>query len=169
MRANRSTTQLKLVVLFKNDKVTAIAEPEVLRRSGEFSPSDTSPAAIAAGRARFEAAQAQAKQVFFAFGYYLGKVSGSLEGSLTLSVCIDGTVSAVIQPDVGSALLVDGQFDTASSDAMRSLTLNGSSPQGVLSLIGHINLKDRTLQGRWTATSIGANSSSTGGSFTASR
>jgi hypothetical protein len=54
VRAKRNTTHLKLTVLFKDDEVTLIAEPEVLR-SGLYSASDSSPEAAAAGRAAFEA------------------------------------------------------------------------------------------------------------------
>ena len=155
--------------MFNNDAVTVIAEPEVWRKVGGFSASDDSPAAKAAGRADFEAGSALAEKAFYGFGYYVGKISGALVGSLTLSVRVDGTVNAVINPDTGPALTLAGQFDTASIGPVRVLTLSGGSKLGALTLDGKIDLKDRTVQGNWAATATGANPPSAGGSFLAHR
>jgi len=168
VRANRSTTNLKMMVIFKDEGVTVIAEPEVWNRL-RFSATDESPAASAERRADFIAGSTQAKQIFYAQGYYVGQVAGVLTGSLTLSVHVDGTLSAVIASADQAAIVLNGIFDITSNDAVRTLKLTGNSTQGTTTLSGHIDLKARTVTGEWTTTPSTANSPSLSGSFTAAR
>lgn len=170
VRTNRSTTNLKLTVLFKDDEVTLIAEPEVWR-SGQYSASDNSPAAAAARRAIFEETQEKAQRIFFSMGYYVGRISGALTGALTLSVRLDGTLNAVINAGNGQVFTLTGDFDTHSTDAIRRLTLKGTGPQGsnALSLSGSFDLKARKAHGAWSLSSPAQKTPNLTGQFMAIR
>jgi hypothetical protein len=167
IRANRSTTNLKMAVIFQGEDVTLIAEPEVWNRESRFSSTDHSPAAMDELRAANIAGSAQYARIFYGQGYYLGEVHGALSGSLTVSVRVDGSVSAVIASADRPAIVLNGMFDLASNDAVRTLKLTGNSAQGTTTLTGHIDLKERTLKGEWTTIPPSSNSPSLGGSFTA--
>jgi hypothetical protein len=169
IRANRSTTNLQMTVIFKDGDVTLIAEPEVWNRKLRFSSTDSSPAAMDELRAANIAARAQYERMFFAHGYYVGQVSGAQKGTLTMSVRVDGTGSAVIASVDQPAMLLHGVFDTASNDAVRTLKLIGNSVQGNTTMTGLIDLKARTLKGEWTTVPTTSNSSSLSGNFAATR
>lgn len=168
VRANRQNTNLKLVVIFKDEDVAVIAEPEVWRKAGETSLTDSSPAAIAARRAEFEVAQAANEKNFFSGGYYLGTVSGALSGRIVLSVQTSGALSAVITAKSGEVFLLSGNFDNVSSAAVRRLELSTKTAgaQGAMALSGSIDLKAKKMQGTWTLNSA---SSAMTGDFVAQR
>jgi len=168
VRANRSTTNLQMTVIFKDGDVTVIAEPEVWNRL-QHSASDDSPAASAERKADFIAGSTRVARIFYAHGYYVGQITGALTGTLTLSVRVDGTVSAVIASADQAAIVLNGVFDVTSNDAVRTLKLMGNSTLGTTTLTGHIDLKARTVSGEWTTIPRSSNSPSLSGTFAAMR
>jgi len=168
VRANRSTTNLQMTVIFKDGDVTVIAEPEVWNRL-QHSASDDSPAASAERKADFIAGSTRVARIFYAHGYYVGQIAGALTGTLTLSVRVDGTVSAVIASADQAAIVLNGVFDVTSNDAVRTLKLMGNSTLGTTTLTGHIDLKARTVSGEWTTIPRSSNSPSLSGTFAAMR
>jgi len=168
VRANRSTTNLQMTVIFKDGDVTVIAEPEVWNRL-QHSASDDSPAASAERKADFIAGSTRVARIFYAHGYYVGQIAGALTETLTLSVRVDGTVSAVIASADQAAIVLNGVFDVTSNDAVRTLKLMGNSTLGTTTLTGHIDLKARTVSGEWTTIPRSSNSPSLSGTFAAMR
>ena len=169
VRANSNTTNLIVVVIFNGEDVTLLAEPEVWNRKLRFSSTDSSPAAMDELRAANIAARAQYERMLFAHGYYVGQVTGALKGTLTMSVRVDGTVSAVIARVDQPAIVLNGVFDIVSSEPVRTLKLTGNSAQGATTLTGLIDLKARSLKGAWTTTPTTTNAPSLSGNFAATR
>ncbi|MBP8149482.1 MAG: hypothetical protein KAY21_07165 [Limnohabitans sp.] len=161
VRANPSTTHLKLTVVFKDDDVSLIAEADVWKQ-GKYSPSDSSPAAMAQGRLDFQEAQAIGKKAFFVQGHFTGTVAGALTGKITLNIYNSGVINAVIKADSGQTFVLTGGFDAEPYTPVRTLQLSGKDAQGhAIELIGEIDLKAQKLSGTWQSSAAGAQTTGT--------
>ncbi len=161
VRANPSTTHLKLTVVFKDDDVSLIAEADVWKQ-GKYAPSDSSPAAMAQGRLDFQEAQAIGKKAFFVQGHFTGTVAGDLTGKITLNIYNSGVINAVIKADSGQTFVLAGGFDAEPYTPVRTLQLSGKDAQGqAIKLIGEIDLKAQKLSGTWQSSAAGAQTTGT--------